>query len=520
MKKQAALLLAAVMTVGGAFSASAAEVFADINDVPWGGAQAYINSAYENGLMVGDINSKGERVFRAKDNISYNETVQLVYMLSGETATDDMINNWAADMQKNGIPKWAYGCVSYALENGIITRTDIAAFMNYDGTSRNATREDAAYIFGRFLAKKGAEAKAGAKTFADKNKISAVCQKYVELLSSLDIMVGDENNNFNPNNAINRAEMAVIATKTNTFLKDITDTPVHEDKSKADYSGYINNVTDTSLMLYTFDGKSIILDRASNSQYYLDGEEISTRGIYSLTSNGILVKADVYVNSSNIAMEIYCTRADVEGKITGVGFKSGEYKRGSNKIPYAFYTVTMTYANGLSRSYRIDDDTEFYYDDKEIDVEDFQELIGKSLPVVDTTDDVVKECIDNGFEVLDVWEADDDYEKYLDIYGVADTEFNDEYYVYPQARIKELHLKTVMLETAVISAVNNEKITVLDENGYAYEYKLADGARFYVDGEKERITDFKKAVKLNYSTVEIKYDTDGYVTRISAETYK
>ena len=77
-----------------------------------------------------------------------------------------------------------------------------------------------------------------------------------------------------------------------------------------------------------------------------------------------------------------------------------------------------------------------------------------------------------------------------------------------------------MLETAVISAVNNEKITVLDENGYAYEYKLADGARFYVDGEKERITDFKKAVKLNYSTVEIKYDTDGYVTRISAETYK
>lgn len=59
-------------------------------------------------------------------------------------------------------------------------------------------------------------------------------------------------------------------------------------------------------MLYTYDGQSIVLDTVADSQYYLDGEPISTRGIYSLTSNGVLVSAEVYVNSRNQAMEIYC----------------------------------------------------------------------------------------------------------------------------------------------------------------------------------------------------------------------
>ena len=44
MNRKAALFLAAVMAAGSAVSVTAAETFADINDVPWGGAQAYINS--------------------------------------------------------------------------------------------------------------------------------------------------------------------------------------------------------------------------------------------------------------------------------------------------------------------------------------------------------------------------------------------------------------------------------------------------------------------------------------------
>lgn len=499
MNRKAALFLAAVMAAGSAVSVTAAETFADINDVTWGGAQAYINSVYQNGLMVGDVNDNGERVFRARDSISYNETVQLVYSLSGEKASDETINKWAEDMRKNNIPRWAYDCVSYALENGIISRTNIASFMNLDGTARNATREDTAYIFGRFLEKKGQKASAGAKSFADVNKISTVCQPYVSLLSSLGIIVGDENNNFNPNNTVNRAEMAVIATKTSSILKDLEEDPVHSDKPQSDYSGYINNVTDTSIQIYTFDGNSVILDRAWNSQFYLDGEEISTRGIYSLTSNGILVKADVYVNSDGVAMEIYCTRAEVEGRVSGAGTKQGSYKKGSRKYEYAFDTVTITFTSGLSRSYIIDDDSSLYYEDDEIDYDELLELLGKK-------------------KIGDDEEDDEKTEKYLHIYGEAEVEYNDEYYVYPQAAIKELHMYSIMLEEAVISEINGEKVTVLDDEGREFEYKFADNARYYVDGKKKRLTDFKKAVRLNYSTVTIKYDNDGYITHMYAET--
>ena len=105
MKRKAALFLAALMAIGTAVSVPAAENFADIDDVPWNGAKAYINSAYENGLMVGYINKNGERVFRAKDKISYSETVQLVYKLSGDTVEDFVVSKWSYDMAKNNIPK-------------------------------------------------------------------------------------------------------------------------------------------------------------------------------------------------------------------------------------------------------------------------------------------------------------------------------------------------------------------------------------------------------------------------------
>ena len=198
-------------------------------------------------------------------------------------------------------------------------------------------------------------------------------------------------------------------------------------------------------------------------------------------------------------MEIYCTRAEVEGRVSGAGTKQGSYKKGSRKYEYAFDTVTITFTSGLSRSYIIDDDSSLYYDDDEIDYDELLELLGKK-------------------KIGDDAEDDEKTEKYLHIYGEAEVEYNDEYYVYPQAAIKELHMYSIMLEEAVISEINGEKVTVLDDEGREFEYKFADNARYYVDGKKKRLTDFKKAVRLNYSTVTIKYDNDGYITHMYAET--
>lgn len=481
MKRKAALFLTAVIAVGSSIPVFAAEPFKDINDVPWGGAQAYINSVYESGLMVGDVNENGERLFRAKDNISYTETAQLVYSLSGETVSTDEVQKWISSMKQNNIPSWAYNCVAYCLENNILAVSDISVFYNADGTNRYSTRENAAYMLGKFLVSKGIEAGNVSKSFTDKNSISAVCQQYVDLLSSLDILVGDDDNNFNPNKTINRAEMAVIVSKTNNLLKDKAINTDDDNAIKADYVGYINNVVDDGLMLYTFDGKSVILSTAADSQYYLDGEEISTRGIYSLTSNGILVKAEIYVNSRNIATEVYCTRADVEGKVTRLSEKTGEDKKGNE---YTYYTITIVYANGLSRSYIIDDDSDIYFDDDEIDIDEIEGLL----------------------------------DQYLNVYGMADVQYNDEYDVYPNVYIKELKMHYVLVDEGTLSYIDGEGIKVIDEDGKEYEYKFDSYVRYYLDGEKVRYTIFKKGVTTNLSTVELTYDNDGYITKIKAET--
>ncbi|MPM76323.1 hypothetical protein SDC9_123321 [bioreactor metagenome] len=210
---------------------------------------------------------------------------------------------------------------------------------------------------------------------------------------------------------------------------------------------------------------------------------MSSKGIYSLTSNGILVKAEIYVNSRNIASEIYCTRADVEGRVTHLSEKTAKDKKGKE---YPYNTVTIVYANNLSRSYIIDDNSNVYFDDDEIDLDDFTEIL----------------------------------EKYPNIYGVAEVEYNDEYDIYPNAYIKELKMKFILVEEGTLSSINGEEIKVIADDGKEYEYKFDSNVRYYLDGEKVRFTAFKNGVTANLSKVELTYDNDGYITRIKAVTNK
>ena len=76
MKKYA--LTALVASACMAFSSVGyGAVFSDVgSNLKW--AESYINSVYENGLMVGDYNSAGARVLRGTENINYSETAQLI----------------------------------------------------------------------------------------------------------------------------------------------------------------------------------------------------------------------------------------------------------------------------------------------------------------------------------------------------------------------------------------------------------------------------------------------------------
>lgn len=223
MKKRISFLLTVALAAGSTIGVYGAN-FSDINNVPWAGAVTFINEVADAGIMVGS-ELDGKLVFRAKDSVTLCETTQLVYSLLEKTgylkSADGLETKWAAVMKGYNIPQWAYKGVSYCLENNIIAADDLKAFMS-GTTSAGAKREQVAYIMGRALQTvDGDMASGGAVTFKDATKISTVAIPYVQILNNAGILTGDTDGNFNPTITINRAEMAVVMSKSLKLVEQL-----------------------------------------------------------------------------------------------------------------------------------------------------------------------------------------------------------------------------------------------------------------------------------------------------------
>ena len=122
MKRKVSLALAAVLCMAVSVPSFAGVKFSDENDVPWDGAKAYIASVANLGLMVGQPNGDGTNIFRARDNVTYYETIQLAYNLVKNTARsadvyESYVDKWKTTMEKADVPAWAYEAVSFCLES-------------------------------------------------------------------------------------------------------------------------------------------------------------------------------------------------------------------------------------------------------------------------------------------------------------------------------------------------------------------------------------------------------------------
>ena len=104
MKRKAVSLLAMALCASMAVPAMAEIKFSDANDVPWETAKVYISQAAELGLMVGQENSDGTYLFRAKDKVTFFETEQMAYNLlkyaKEAEPSDEVTEKWK---KNNGI---------------------------------------------------------------------------------------------------------------------------------------------------------------------------------------------------------------------------------------------------------------------------------------------------------------------------------------------------------------------------------------------------------------------------------
>lgn len=222
MKRKIAIFMSAALALGSTVQGYAAS-FKDINDVPWEGAKTYINNVADAGLMVGDEDIKtGAKIFRARDSVTYCETMQLAYTLLNKSgnlkSTNGLSTKWSYVLSSYNIPSWAHEAIAYGLEYEILSLNDVQKFVDSKKNSVAATREGVAVIFGKALSSKYSVSQSATVDFNDKSSIASSSVPYVALLNQLNIMVGDSDKNFNAKKNINRAEMAVIVSNTNALL--------------------------------------------------------------------------------------------------------------------------------------------------------------------------------------------------------------------------------------------------------------------------------------------------------------
>ncbi len=322
--------------------------FADINNIPW--ATSYINSVYESGIMVGDTNSKGQRVFRGYDNMTYSEAAQLVYSIAIKSdfagdINDTGVKKYTLEMNGAGIASWANKAVAFCMEKGIITSYDLTKFKT-NGTDNKITREDMAVFFGKALALSYTTASGTSLSFSDTSSISAAAKPYVELLNKNGIVNGDDNNKFNPKANINRAEVAVMASKAFEIMKEGVVTNPESGYSQT--TGVVASISETNgtwlLRILTSNGtEGFVLDD-STPVYINSSSNVGPSGIglgdtiqvihVNAEISKIVITNDIVVDPNATNSQYGSTYTDKGDLISAGNYKLGILDRSDDKVYY------------------------------------------------------------------------------------------------------------------------------------------------------------------------------------------
>ena len=552
MKKKFIALATAAMCMAGSVNTAFASVFADINDVPWPGAAQYIDQAESMGLMAG-YEENGKKLFKARNNVTYNEAVQLIYAImstynSANKTSASVISKWTSTMQANNIPSWAYECVAYGLENGVLSANDLKIFMANATTQNSARREDVAVIFGKALSKVYQVNNNATVNYADKAEITASSVPYIELLNRLNLMVGDDYNNFNPKKNINRAEMAVLATKTRNELAGTSQTkptnPVNPSTNEQ-IVGTVADIDDKSITVETSSGDRKVSLASSVSVMY-DGESGKVSDI-NFGDNVVVVVNDSKVTFITAYPSGQSSSSLRKGEISSISKTrisiKADGKTASYKFDKDYNDVKLTLDGSSSKD--IDDLIDLVKDGEIINATITADKDGYVTKIVaETSDESLKGTIEtlnkskitikNGsktysYNLLD--DTDDikvkidgktsDYDKLKDRYD-DDEEFNATLVLNKNREVTSITAESIEegLEGS-LESLSSLKITIKSGNK-SYSYYLIDDTddiKVTLDGKSSDFDKLRDLYKDDEDiTVKLTLDHNDEVTKIEAET--
>lgn len=343
-------------------------VFSDItSNIKW--AEKYINSVYESGIMVGDYNSRGSRVFRGSENMTYSEAAQLIYSIVNKSGfssdvTQAGISRYSMEMAGEGIADWAKTAVAFCMEKGIVSSYDLTKFKD-NGVDVKITREDMALFFGKALAMSYAISNGTSLSFNDTATISAPIKPYIELLNKLGVITGDNNNNFNPKANITRAEVAVIASKTYDIMKkQIISNP---ESGYSSTSGTVVNIYETNgswiLRITTASGIEGFALNSDTPVYINSSNNVGPRGlglgdgvtVYYSGANvaKIQITKDAIVDTNDINSPQFSSTLKDKGELISAGeYKIGLIDKHGDRVYYTVATNAEITLNGRTATLR------------------------------------------------------------------------------------------------------------------------------------------------------------------------
>lgn len=366
MKRKMTMALAAVLVAGSLPVTASAATFTDINEVSW--ATSTIQAVADKGL----INGYEDGTFRAKNNVTYSEAMVMIYNLMNKTgnlkaSATGTLSIYQSILNTYKIPTWSQSTVAYGLSAQILMAADLPKFVT-NGTSNAATRQDVAVMFGRALSEKYDIYAGTGVNYNDVWRISDEAMPYVDLLTRLGIVSGDDKGNFNPTANITRAEMAVMMNKTYDLLTnelantgEITEI-VNHDGEYYDIDVKMDNgernklsLSDDNISVYNKDGSrempisslskgdrvSLVFDGMIITKIYLLDEEASaqekydvTGYIYSLKDGYLNLESENTGETSKYKIDSSCTYY-LDGKKTTESAIKDVISDNSDKYVYA-----------------------------------------------------------------------------------------------------------------------------------------------------------------------------------------
>lgn len=469
MKRKMAMALAAVLVAGSLPVTASAATFTDINEVSW--ASSTIQAVSDKGL----INGYEDGTFRAKNNVTYSEAMVMVYNLMSKTgnlkaSATNTLSIYQSVLNTYKIPTWSQSTVAYGLSAQILMAADLPKFTT-NGVSNPATRQDVAVMFGRALSEKYDIYAGTGVNYNDVWRISDEAMPYVDLLTRLGIVTGDDSGNFNPTANITRAEMAVMMNKTYDLLSnelantgEITEIVNHDgDYYDVDVkmdNGERNRLTlsDDNISVYNKDGS-----RELPISSLTKGDRVS------LVFDGLVITKIYLLDEEASAQEKY----DVTGYIYSL--KESEVNFESENT-------------GETSKYKLDENCTYYLDGKKVTRKDLQNTI------------------------------DDNSDKYA--YAGLMTRTENEKV---NGKREDVTYVTAMYVTIMDEYTHTGEVTDFSSSSVSYKMsgsnankdaKFASGCEFYIGDKKSDVDDLEKLADSGTTYIKITVNKDGKATKI------